>query len=98
MTKSDRIEVVCTCCQARLTVEKESGEVLATERPKMDATKTFDEAMDKVRSGAKHREDLFEKAFDRTQRQDDILNKKFEEARKKAKDDTGKPHNPLDLD
>lgn len=98
MAESDRVEVVCPCCRTRLTVEKESGEVLAEQRPKLDATKTFEDAMNKVRGGAREREDLFAKAFDRTQRQDDLLNKKFEEAKKKAKDEPGKPHNPFDMD
>ena len=98
MSESDRIGVVCPCCQTKLTVEKQSGEILAEERPKMDAAKTFEAAMTKVRGGAQEREDLFAKAFDRTQRQDDILNKKFEEAKKKAKETPGKPRNPFDMD
>jgi hypothetical protein len=75
-----------------------TAEILAEERPKKDPTKTFDDAMQNVRGGAKKREDAFSKAYDRTQNLDDLLDKKFEEARKKAKKDDSKPFNPLDAD
>ena len=94
----DRIKVVCPCCETELTVESASGEILAEKRPKKDLTKTFEDAMSQVRSGSDRREEAFTKAVDRTQRLDDLLNKKFEEARKKAKTDKSKPHNPLDFD
>jgi len=95
---SDKVLVVCPCCSTKLTVETKSGEILAEERPKLDVDKTFETAMGDVRSGSKRREDAFSKAFDRTQRLDDLLEKKFEEAKKKAKDQPEKPHNPLDFD
>jgi hypothetical protein len=96
---ADRFDVVCTCCGTKLTVDAESGEILAEERPKVDTEKSFEKAMDKVRGGAKKRADAFSKAFDRTQNLDDVLTKKFEEAKKKAdKDKDEKPHRPFDLD
>ena len=94
----DRVTVVCPCCRNKLTVDTETGEILAEERPKQNFAKTFDDAVSTVRGGADRREEAFSKAFDRTQKLDDLLNKKFEEARKKAEKDTSKPHNPLDLD
>jgi hypothetical protein len=95
---SDRIDVVCPCCRTKLVVEKESGEILAEERVKQDTDQSFSDALNKVRSGSARRDEAFAKAFDRTQRLDDLLDKKFEEARKKAKDDTSKPVNPMDMD
>ena len=74
------------------------SEISVHRRPKLDAEKTFEDAMGKVQSGSQRREDAFSKAFDRTQRMDDLLNKKFEEAKKKAKDDKSKPRSPFDLD
>ena len=95
---SDRLDVTCPCCATRLTVDAESGDVLAEERPKVDPTKTFEKAMSDVRSGAQRREEAFTKAFDRTQRLDDLLGKKFDEAAKKAKRDPSRPHNPFDAE
>jgi hypothetical protein len=96
---ADRFDVVCPCCGTKLVVDAESGEILAEERPKVDPKKSFEKAIDQVRGGAKKREDAFSKAFDRTQNLDDLLGKKFEEAKKKAeKDKDKKPHRPFDLD
>ena len=95
---ADRIDVTCPCCSTRLIVDASSGEILAETRPKKDATKTFEDAMSQVRGGAQRREEAFSKAYDRTQNLDDLLSKKFEEARKKAGDDPSKPFNPLDAD
>ncbi len=97
---SDSVKIVCPCCETKLTVDAASGEILAEERPRKDPTKTFETAMNQVRSGAQRREEAFSKAFDRTQKLDDLLNKKFEEARKKAAEegDDSAPLNPMDLD
>ena len=43
--------------------------------------------MTDVKSGPARREDAFSKAFDRTKNLDDLLQKKFEEARRKAASD-----------
>ena len=95
----DRVKIICPCCETRLVVDTEHGEILSEERPKMDAEKTFESAMGQVQSGAKRREDAFSTAFDRTQSLDDVLARKFEEAKKKAaKDPSKKPFNPLDAD
>jgi len=94
----ERVVVVCTCCRTKLTVDTETGEVLSEERPKLDPARTFDEAMGEVRHGAQQRHEAFSKAFERTKHQDDLLNKKFEEARKKAAKRTDKPRNPFDMD
>ena len=97
---SDKHEIICPCCATKLVVDAASGEILSEERPAPDHAKTFDSAMNEVRGGEQRRDEAFHKAFDRTQRLDDVLSKKFEEAKKKAaKDkDTDKPHNPLDWD
>ena len=96
---ADRHDIVCPCCSTKLTVDADTGEILAEERPKVDSEKSFESAMSQVKGGAKRREDAFSKAFDRTQKLDDLLSKKFEEAKKKAeKEPDEKPHRPFDFD
>ena len=95
---SDNLEVTCPCCETRLVVDAATGEILSEERPKVDHSKTFASALDDVRGGAKRRSDAFSKAFEKTKHLDDLLQKKFEEAKKKAAKDKSKPHNPFDLD
>jgi hypothetical protein len=94
----DRIDLTCPCCQTRLTVDSATAEILAEQRVKPSPSKTFDGAMDEVRTGTKRREEAFAKAFDRTQHLEDLLEKKFEEARKRAAQDPAKPSNPFDHD
>jgi len=94
---NDRVDVTCPCCGTHLVVEPRTGEILAAERPQIDSTRTFDAALDELRSGSKRRQEAFSKAFDRTQHLPDLLEKKFEEARKKAaRDPAAKPRNPFD--
>jgi len=95
---TDRVETVCPCCSTKLVVDTETGEILAEERPKVDTEKSFEKAMTSVKSGSQRREQAFSKAFEKTQKLDDLLSKKFEEARKKAEKDTSKPRRPFDLD
>ena len=95
---SDNVDVTCPCCSTKLVVDAASGEILSEERPEPEHDKTFDSALDEVRGGEKRRDEAFTKAFDKTQRLDDLLSKKFEEAKKKAAKDTSKPRNPFDLD
>ena len=80
-------------------VDQATGVILSEERPKVDHGATFDQAMQDVKSGAARREDAFSKAFERTKNLDDLLQKKFDEAKKKAASDPAKkPRNPLDFD
>jgi hypothetical protein len=96
---ADRVETVCPCCSTKLVIDVETGEILSEERPKVDSEKSFEKAMSSVKSGSRRREEAFSKAFDKTQKLDDLLSKKFEEARKKAeKDKSEKPHRPFDFD
>ncbi len=91
------IKITCPCCGNLMTVDPETGEILAEERP-AHKPKSFDEAADEVRGGAKRREEAFTKAADKTRRLQDTLDKKFEEARKKAADDKTRPRTPFDFD
>jgi hypothetical protein len=90
------VEIICPCCEAKLVVDAATGEILSIERPKADHAKTFDAAMKDVQTGEQRRDEAFHRAYDRTQRLDDLLSKKFEEAKKKAAKEPGKPRNPLD--
>lgn len=92
------LDVLCPCCGNRMTVDASTGDVLAEERPAPKPTKTFEDAMTEVRSGTQKREEAFSKAAEKTRRLQDLLDKKFEEARKKAGDEPTRPTNIFDLD
>lgn len=92
------LRVVCPCCGNDMTVDRASGEVLAEQRPVAKPSVSFEDALTEVRAGAQKREEAFSKAADRQRRLEDLLQKKFEEARKKAATDDSKPRNIFDLD
>ncbi len=95
---ADKVSLECPCCRTKLVVDVQTGDVLSEERPK-GPTRSFEAALSDVRSGAARREEAFSKAFDQTRRLDSVLEKKFEEARKKADQDPDKkPKSPFDLD
>ena len=93
------VTVDCPCCHTKLVVDVATGTILSEERPKADLGASFDQAMSDVKAGPARREDAFSKAFERTKNLDELLQKKFDEAKKKAANDPGgKPRNPLDFD
>jgi hypothetical protein len=90
------LRVQCTCCDAVLTVDKASGEVVFTEKPKKKQV-SFEEAVLKVQQEKETAEDRFRDAFQREEGRKKITDQKFEEAMKRA-DDLEEPIRPLDLD
>lgn len=95
---SDDLNITCPCCATKLLLDRETGEILSEERPAADHDKTFEDAMRDVQSGADRRAKAFSDAHKRTTNLESLLEKKFEEARKKAAKDRSKPVNPLDID
>jgi hypothetical protein len=90
------IHVRCTCCDAGLTVDRATGEVVFTEKPKKK-TVSFEEAVMKVKHEQETAEDRFKEAFQREEGRMKLVDQKFEEAMKRA-DELEEPIRPLDLD
>jgi hypothetical protein len=94
--KSDRLEIRCTCCDALLTVDRVTGDVLFTEKPKKQSL-SFDDAVSKVHAEKETADDRFMEAFDREKARLRAVEGKFEEALKR-KDELEDPIRPLDYD
>jgi len=94
--KKSTIDVRCTCCDAVLTVDRASGEVVFTKKPDKKGL-SFEEAMLKVQKEKETADDRFAEAFQREQGHMDLIDKKFKEALKR-KDELEEPIRPLDLD
>ncbi|PYS54282.1 MAG: 2-nitropropane dioxygenase [Acidobacteria bacterium] len=86
----------CTCCDAVLTVDQATGDVLFTEKPKKKVV-SFEEAVLKVKQDQETAEDRFKDAFLKEQGRMKLVDKKFEEAMKHA-DELETPIKPIDLD
>jgi hypothetical protein len=92
----EALDIDCPCCGARLKVDPETGSVVWADRKKAPA-KSFDDLVDRVHSQKGVLDEKFARSVHQTRHQKDILEKKFEEARRRAAaDPTGRPPNPFD--
>ena len=94
------IDVVCPCCQAALRVDSESGAVLSKKLPeKPPAIEDLGAAAKALKGEAAKREELFQKSFANQKTHLSLLDKKFDELLKQAKEspDTEPPKRDFDL-
>jgi len=96
----ENLNIVCPCCQAKLTVDPVFGAVLAHEAaPKPASNVDLTQAGQILEEQTRQREDKFADSWFKETNKEDILAKKFEEAMKKAKNaPVGKPIRDFDLD
>jgi hypothetical protein len=96
----ENLNIVCPCCQAKLTVDPIFGAVLAHEGPpKPPSNVDLTQAGKILDEQTRQREDKFADSWFQESNKEDILAKKFEEAMKKAKDSpVTKPIRDFDLD
>ena len=94
--KESTIRVQCTCCEAVLTVDKASGEVLFTDKPKSKKI-SFEDAFQKVKQDQETADERFKEAFMKEKDRMKVIDQKFEEAMKR-KDELEMPIKPIDLD
>jgi hypothetical protein len=96
---SPTIEVTCPCCESKLTVDTDLAVVLAHTAP-VKAAPDVDirDAARILADQAQKREDKFRDSWEAESKKEDVLNRKFEEALKKAKDQPAeKPLRDFDL-
>lgn len=90
-----RIEVMCPCCQATLTVDPKTGLVLHSEEKKMGYS--FEQALEEVKTRKEKADERFNKAFLDEKRRHEALEEKFREALE-SKDELDEPARPWDID
>jgi hypothetical protein len=94
-------DVTCPCCSAVLKVDPEAKAVIAhtaAVKPKM--FNDFEEAAKAMKEQDSRRESIFRQSVEAQKHAGELLEKKFQEAVKRAKEspDTGKPIRDFDLD
>lgn len=94
------IELICPCCQAKLTVDPALGAVLHHELPPRAAAVTdLKAAVEELRGEAGRRETRFKESMEAEKEKAKLLERKFKELLKKAKDEPiTKPTRDIDLD
>jgi hypothetical protein len=98
--KETTFEVACPDCGAMLKVDRESGLVVShTSAPKKRMFEDLETAAKAMRERDEHAQSIFRQSVDAEKNRDDLMNKKFAEALRKAKDaPEGKPLREFDLD
>ena len=99
--KSQAFEVTCPCCSAVLKVDPENEAVFAlTAAVKPKTFYDIEEAARAMKEQDSRRDSIFRQSVEAQKHASDVLEKKFQEAVKKAKEtpDTGRPIRDFDLD
>ena len=99
--KPSAYDLTCPCCGALLKVDSSTQAVISHTAPKQPKTFADMEAAAKsMREQDSRRESIFRQSVEAQKHASDLLEKKFQEAIKKAKEtpDTGKPIRDFDLD
>ncbi len=95
------IEVACPECGATMKVDVATRAVIAhTPAPRKRTFEDFETAAKAMREQDERKESIFQQSLEAQKNHGDVLEKKFAEALKKAKEtpDTGKPLREFDLD
>ena len=101
MKKSSNFDVTCPCCNALLKIDAEISAVIshvAAKVPRM--FNDIEEAARAMKEQDNRRDSIFRQSVEAQRNAADLLEKKFQEAVRKAKEspDTGKPIRDFDLD
>jgi hypothetical protein len=94
-------EVTCPCCSAVLKIDVETRSVIAhTAAVKPKTFADMEAAAKAMREQDSRRDSIFQQSMEAQKHASELLEKKFQEALKKAKEspDTGKPIRDFDLD
>ena len=94
----EAFDVTCPCCEALLKVDPETGAVVWADAKKAPP-KDFDDLVSRVGRNKSVIDEKFARSVQQTRRASEILDKKFEEARRRAEaDPTAKPPHPFEND
>ena len=96
MTNPKKLEVLCTCCQATLTVDSATGDVLFTKQPDKKSL-SFEDAVTRVKKQKETASDRFDEAIAKEKGRKDLIDRKFKEAMERA-DELEVPLRDIDLD
>lgn len=94
------VNVDCPCCQAKLTIDPELGVVLShIPPPKPPPSVDLDDTARLLKEQAARVEEKFRQSVEAERMKEDVLERKFSEGLKKAKDQPiEKPLRDFDLD
>ncbi|MBI4607378.1 MAG: hypothetical protein HY726_00030 [Candidatus Rokubacteria bacterium] len=96
--KKESVKVTCPHCQAKLTVDPTLAAVIAHEPPpRTGPARDLGAALQALEGASTKREEAFKESLKSEQTKGKVLDRKFQEGLKKAKDAPA-PIRPIDLD
>ena len=100
--KGSSFEVVCPCCEAVLKIDSGTRSVIAhTAKATPKTFNDFEEAARSMKEQESRKESIFRQSVEAEKNKADLLEKKFQEALRRAKETPSEPGKPLrdfDLD
>ena len=94
----EKFTIICPCCEANLTVDAQTGTLLAHEEKKK-VTGSFEDLRGELDKQKEQRDQLFAQEMSSMKDRERILEEKFNEALKRADKTSNTPfRNPLDMD
>lgn len=94
----EKFSVTCPCCEAVLTIDAQTGSILAHEEKKK-ILGSFEDLQGQLSKQKELREQIFAQEMSSMKDRERLLDEKFKEALKRADKDSSVPFkNPLDLD
>ena len=100
-SKPELVEVRCPCCEAKLQIDAELKAVISyEEHKKPHVIEDMNAAVQKLKGEEARRAEVFEKSFADHKSHHQVLERKFDELLKQAKEnpDAPKPKRPFDFD
>ncbi|SVC13024.1 uncharacterized protein METZ01_LOCUS265878 [marine metagenome] len=94
---SEKIDVVCPCCETRLQIDIKTGEIIWEEKKKK-AMPSLAEMVKEHDAHKKEQESLFNKRSEVQKDRSRILDEKFKEAQKNVDKSKDIPLRDIDLD
>lgn len=96
--KKKSFEISCPCCHALLVIDGELGAVISHEAHKQQQITDLGEAARELRERESHRDEQFEQSVRAERERGKLLERKFEEAFRKAKEEPLAPPPLRDID
>jgi hypothetical protein len=99
--REPNFEVTCPCCGAVMKIDVATRSIIAHTAPVKPKTfNDMEEAARAMKEQDSRRDSIFQQSLDAQKHASELLEKKFQEAVKKAKEtpDTGRPIRDFDLD
>ncbi len=88
---TEQLIIVCPCCEAKITLDRNTGAVLAHDQQDRAPARSFEQAMSEDKKRRQEAEDRFSQAFQEHENREEIMEKKFKEALERADKDDSKP-------